>query len=48
MSQPTRDVHGDLFGRIQASVIIGSVLLLLSYILRDILYALVDPRIKAR
>ncbi len=36
------------FPMIQASVIIGSVLLLLSYILRDILYALVDPRITTR
>jgi peptide/nickel transport system permease protein len=36
------------FPMIQASVIIGSVLLMLSYILRDILYALVDPRITAR
>jgi len=31
---------------VQASVVIGSVLLLASYILRDIVYALVDPRIK--
>ena len=31
---------------VQASVVIGSVLLVLSYILRDITYALVDPRIK--
>jgi len=36
------------FPLIQASVIIGSSLLVLSYILRDILYALVDPRIKTR
>jgi len=33
---------------VQAAVVIGSVLLLLSYILRDIAYAWVDPRIKAR
>jgi peptide/nickel transport system permease protein len=33
---------------VQASVIVGSVLLLLSYILRDVAYAWVDPRIKAR
>ena len=36
------------FPLIQASVIIASSLLVLSYILRDILYALVDPRIKTR
>ncbi len=33
---------------VQAVVIIGSVLLLTSYILRDIAYAWVDPRIKVR
>src|SRR5438094_627770 len=33
---------------VQATVIIGAVLLLLSYILRDIAYAIVDPRIKVR
>jgi len=33
---------------IQASLVMGSGLLLLSYILRDITYALVDPRIKVR
>ena len=33
---------------VQASVIIGALLLLLSYILRDIAYAWVDPRIKVR
>ena len=32
---------------VQAAVVIGGVLLLLSYILRDIAYAWVDPRIKA-
>jgi peptide/nickel transport system permease protein len=34
------------FPIVQASVVVGSALLLLSYILRDITYALVDPRIK--
>ena len=33
---------------VQASVLVGSALLLLSYILRDIAYAWVDPRIKVR
>ncbi len=33
---------------VQAAVLIGSALLLLSYILRDIAYASVDPRIKVR
>lgn len=33
---------------VQAAVVIGSVLLLLSYVLRDIAYAWVDPRIKTR
>jgi len=33
---------------IQASLVMGSLLLLVSYILRDITYALVDPRIKVR
>ena len=33
---------------VQASVIIGALLLLVSYILRDIAYAWVDPRIKVR
>jgi peptide/nickel transport system permease protein len=33
---------------VQAAVVIGSALLLLSYILRDIAYAWVDPRIKVR
>ncbi len=36
------------FPLIQASVVIGSVLLIVSYILRDIVYAFVDPRIKVR
>ena len=31
---------------VQASVVIGSILLVISYIMRDITYALVDPRIK--
>jgi peptide/nickel transport system permease protein len=31
---------------VQAAVVIGSILLLASYILRDVAYALVDPRIK--
>ena len=31
---------------VEAAVVIGSILLLLSYILRDIAYAFVDPRIK--
>lgn len=33
---------------IQASLVMGSGLLLVSYILRDITYALIDPRIKVR
>jgi peptide/nickel transport system permease protein len=33
---------------VQASVVIGSALLIASYILRDIVYAMVDPRIKVR
>ncbi|HZP96923.1 MAG TPA: ABC transporter permease [Candidatus Limnocylindria bacterium] len=33
---------------VQASVVISSVLLILSYLLRDIAYAWVDPRIKVR
>jgi peptide/nickel transport system permease protein len=33
---------------VQASVVIGSALLITSYILRDIVYAIVDPRIKVR
>ncbi len=33
---------------VQAAVIVGSLLLLVSYILRDIAYAWVDPRIKVR
>jgi peptide/nickel transport system permease protein len=33
------------FPIVQASVVVGSALLLLSYILRDVTYALVDPRI---
>jgi ABC-type dipeptide/oligopeptide/nickel transport system permease component len=33
---------------IQAAVLAGSGLLLISYILRDIAYAWVDPRIKVR
>lgn len=33
---------------VQASVVIGAMLLLASYILRDIAYAWVDPRIKVR
>ncbi len=33
---------------VQAVVLIGGVLLLVSYILRDIAYAMVDPRIKVR
>lgn len=31
---------------IQANVVIGSILLLVSFILRDIAYAFVDPRVK--
>ncbi len=34
------------FPLIQASVVSGSILLIVSYILRDIIYAFVDPRIK--
>ncbi len=34
------------FPIVQASVVVGSALLLVSYILRDVTYALVDPRIK--
>ncbi len=33
---------------LQAAVLISSVLLILSYILRDITYAIVDPRVKTR
>ena len=33
---------------IQASLVMGSGLLLISYIMRDITYALIDPRIKVR
>ncbi len=33
---------------VQASVLVGSFLLVLSYILRDVAYAWVDPRIKVR
>ncbi|MBI2983262.1 MAG: ABC transporter permease [Chloroflexi bacterium] len=33
---------------IQASLVMGAGLLLISYILRDITYALIDPRIKVR
>jgi ABC-type dipeptide/oligopeptide/nickel transport system permease component len=36
------------FPLIQAAVVVGSMLLILSYILRDIMYAFVDPRIKVR
>jgi peptide/nickel transport system permease protein len=36
------------FPLIQANVIVGSILLIVSYILRDITYAFVDPRIKVR
>lgn len=31
---------------VEAAVVVGSILLLISYILRDVAYALVDPRIK--
>jgi peptide/nickel transport system permease protein len=31
---------------VEAAVVIGSILLLVSYVLRDIAYAFVDPRIK--
>jgi peptide/nickel transport system permease protein len=31
---------------VQASLVMGAALLLVSFILRDITYALVDPRIK--
>ena len=34
------------FPIVQANVVVGSVLLLLSYILRDVVYVIVDPRIK--
>src|SRR2546428_2669155 len=40
-------VHKD-FPTLQADVVVGSVLLLLSYILRDVVYVLVDPRIKVK
>jgi peptide/nickel transport system permease protein len=33
---------------IQAGVMVSAVLLVLSYILRDIAYAVVDPRIKVK
>jgi ABC-type dipeptide/oligopeptide/nickel transport system permease component len=33
---------------VQAGVVFSSLLLILSYILRDISYAIVDPRIKVR
>ena len=33
---------------IQASLVMGAILLLISYIMRDITYALIDPRIKVR
>ena len=33
---------------VQAGVVISSVLLIVSYILRDVAYAWVDPRIKVR
>ena len=36
------------FPLIQAAVVVGSLLLIASYILRDIVYAFVDPRIKVR
>lgn len=36
------------FPIIQANVVVGSALLLLSYILRDVAYVIVDPRIKVK
>jgi ABC-type dipeptide/oligopeptide/nickel transport system permease component len=33
---------------VQANVLVGSALLILSYILRDVTYALIDPRIKVK
>jgi peptide/nickel transport system permease protein len=36
------------FPIVQANVVVGSSLLLLSYILRDVTYAIVDPRIKLK
>jgi peptide/nickel transport system permease protein len=36
------------FPVVQAGIVIASVLLILSYLLRDIAYAWVDPRIKVR
>jgi peptide/nickel transport system permease protein len=36
------------FPIVQASVVIGSGLLLVSYILRDVVYVIVDPRIKVK
>jgi peptide/nickel transport system permease protein len=36
------------FPIVQANVVVGSVLLLLSYILRDVVYVIVDPRIKVK
>src|SRR5438093_577366 len=36
------------FPIVQANVVVGSALLLLSYILRDVVYVLVDPRIKVK
>jgi len=36
------------FPIVQANVLVGSALLILSYILRDVTYALIDPRIKVK
>jgi peptide/nickel transport system permease protein len=36
------------FPIVQANVVVGSALLLLSYILRDVVYVIVDPRIKVK
>jgi ABC-type dipeptide/oligopeptide/nickel transport system permease component len=36
------------FPIVQANVVVGSTLLLISYILRDVVYVLVDPRIKVK
>jgi peptide/nickel transport system permease protein len=36
------------FPIVQANVVVGSALLLVSYILRDVTYAIVDPRIKVK
>ncbi len=36
------------FPMVQANVVVGSTLLLLSYILRDVVYVVIDPRIKVK